>query len=310
MTRSPDVIIIGAGSTGCVLARRLTDAGAGVLLLEAAATATTSNVRTPAFIARCSTARSTGATAPSSQPNPQQPPHLPVARPLPRRHQRDQLQWSTCAATGATTITGATSAIAGWGYDEVLPYFRRSEGNDTHGAPFHGTDGPLTVSSYRPRIADPRRLHPGRATGRLPLQPRCHRRRAGGRGPLPGHHRPQGPRFGRGNLPAPGDGPAQPPRPDPRACHPHPDRGWPCLGRGLRPHGPVAGRPGGRSHPLRRRDQQPADPDALRHRPARPPRGPSASRWNTTCPASASTCRTTSRSSRASRSTSPRPSTA
>jgi choline dehydrogenase len=34
----------------------------------------------------------------------------------------------------------------GWGFDQVLPYFLRSEANTRLSAPFHGTDGPLGVS--------------------------------------------------------------------------------------------------------------------------------------------------------------------
>ena len=34
----------------------------------------------------------------------------------------------------------------GWGYADVLPYFKRSEGNTRGGDAFHGGDGPLTVS--------------------------------------------------------------------------------------------------------------------------------------------------------------------
>ena len=37
----------------------------------------------------------------------------------------------------------------GWGYDDVLPYFKRAEGNQRLGAPFHGTDGPLHVEDRR-----------------------------------------------------------------------------------------------------------------------------------------------------------------
>ena len=47
---------------------------------------------------------------------------------------------------------------------------------------------------------------------------------------------------------------------------------------------------------MRRRDQLPAAAAALRHRPARATSSSSASRWSPTCPASAATCRTTSRS--------------
>lgn len=35
----------------------------------------------------------------------------------------------------------------GWGYDDVLPYFIRSESNERGAGPFHGGDGPLCVSN-------------------------------------------------------------------------------------------------------------------------------------------------------------------
>ena len=38
---------------------------------------------------------------------------------------------------------------AGWGYDDVLPYFVRAEGNTRLGAPYHGQDGPLHVEDRR-----------------------------------------------------------------------------------------------------------------------------------------------------------------
>jgi choline dehydrogenase len=40
----------------------------------------------------------------------------------------------------------------GWGFDDVLPYFVRSEGNARLTGPLHGTDGPL-------RVEDPRWMH-------------------------------------------------------------------------------------------------------------------------------------------------------
>jgi len=42
---------------------------------------------------------------------------------------------------------------AGWGWDRVLPAFVGMEGNTALSGPYHGTDGPLTVS-------DPRHRHP------------------------------------------------------------------------------------------------------------------------------------------------------
>ena len=39
----------------------------------------------------------------------------------------------------------------GWSYDEVLPYFKRSEGNQRGNSAFHGGDGPLKVSDIGDR---------------------------------------------------------------------------------------------------------------------------------------------------------------
>lgn len=37
----------------------------------------------------------------------------------------------------------------GWAYRDVLPYFRRAEGNERFASEFHGTEGPLGVSDQR-----------------------------------------------------------------------------------------------------------------------------------------------------------------
>ncbi|XKM37890.1 GMC family oxidoreductase N-terminal domain-containing protein (plasmid) [Rhizobium ruizarguesonis] len=41
---------------------------------------------------------------------------------------------------------GAASGCDGWSYAEVLPYFRRAEGNDRPAGIYHGNDGPLPVT--------------------------------------------------------------------------------------------------------------------------------------------------------------------
>ena len=41
----------------------------------------------------------------------------------------------------------------GWGYDDVLPYFKRAEDNERGESTYHGVGGPLTVS-------DSRSMHP------------------------------------------------------------------------------------------------------------------------------------------------------
>ncbi|MGN6512361.1 MAG: GMC family oxidoreductase, partial [Lysobacteraceae bacterium] len=47
----------------------------------------------------------------------------------------------------------AARGASGWGWDAVLPYFRRAEGNTRGADALHGGDGPLTVS-------DPRHVNP------------------------------------------------------------------------------------------------------------------------------------------------------
>ena len=43
----------------------------------------------------------------------------------------------------------AAAGCEGWGYDDVLPYFKRSEDNERGEDAYHGAGGPLTVSESR-----------------------------------------------------------------------------------------------------------------------------------------------------------------
>ena len=47
----------------------------------------------------------------------------------------------------------AAMGFAGWGYDDVLPYFKRAEDNERGASRYHGVGGPLAVS-------DSRSMHP------------------------------------------------------------------------------------------------------------------------------------------------------
>src|SRR3546814_5416410 len=61
-----------------------------------------------------------------------------------RGHAFDYDQW---AALGAT----------GWSYADVLPFFKRSEGNERGADEFHGASGPLNVMDQRwPNVTSPR----------------------------------------------------------------------------------------------------------------------------------------------------------
>ena len=43
----------------------------------------------------------------------------------------------------------AAMGCTGWSHDEVLPYFKKSEGNERGGDDYHGGDGPLSVSDQK-----------------------------------------------------------------------------------------------------------------------------------------------------------------
>jgi choline dehydrogenase len=144
---SYDYVIVGAGSAGCVLANRLSaDPSTRVLLLEAGGSDRKLNVRIPTAFAK--QFRSDLDWSYSAEPEPNligRSIFLPRGRSLGgsssmnamiyiRGHRSDFDEW---AARGAE----------GWGYDDVLPYFKRSEDNERLGySEFHGTDGGLNVA--------------------------------------------------------------------------------------------------------------------------------------------------------------------
>jgi choline dehydrogenase len=142
-----DYIIVGAGSAGCALAARLSESGRyNILVLEAGPRDSNPWIHIPLGFGKTFFNEQVNwcfSAEPSSQLN-------------------GRAIFSPCGKVlgGSSSINGLVysrgqredfdgwrkDGNVGWGYDDVLPFFRKSE-NQQHGPnEFHGVEGPLSVS--------------------------------------------------------------------------------------------------------------------------------------------------------------------
>ena len=141
-----DYVIVGAGSAGCVLAARLTeDPAVKVLLLEAGPPDSNENIHVPLGYLQL------GQTEVDWDIHSAPEEHCDNRRiTLPR----GRVLGGSSSINAMVYIRGNRLdydewGVPGWGYDELLPYFRRSEDHERGADDFHGAGGPLPVSEPR-----------------------------------------------------------------------------------------------------------------------------------------------------------------
>lgn len=152
-----DYIIVGAGSAGCTLANRLSaEPNVSVLLLEAGGPDTKMEIHIPAAYTKLHGTSVDWSfwTEPQTALNGR------------RMYQPRGKTLGGCSSTNAMAyVRGnrldyddwAALGNSGWSYDDVLPYFIRSEHNEQFNqldAHYHGKDGPLNVT-YATRFQTP-----------------------------------------------------------------------------------------------------------------------------------------------------------
>ncbi len=146
-----DYVVIGAGSAGCVIASRLSeDPNTSVLIIDAGSSDSSALFRRPGMLAliyqipKLKEKSDWGyKTAPQKQMNDRQMPWT-----------RGKIVGGCSSVNGMLYIRGHRDNYdawrdlgnEGWGYDDVLPYFKKSENHEDGASEFHGAGGPMEVT--------------------------------------------------------------------------------------------------------------------------------------------------------------------
>jgi len=147
-----DYVIVGGGSAGSTLAARLSEnPSISVCLLEAGGDGKDLLIRAPVGVAALLPGR------------PKINNWAFETVPQPGLNGRKGFQPRGKALGGSSAINAmlyirghrsdyddwAVSGCTGWGFDDVLPFFKRAEGNQRGASKLHGGDGPLRVGEQR-----------------------------------------------------------------------------------------------------------------------------------------------------------------
>src|SRR5712672_3742191 len=144
-----EYVIVGAGSAGCVLAGRLSEGGAQVVLLEAGPTDWHPMIHIPAgaLHLRANPLVNWNYYAEAEEGTANRSLHWP----------RGKVLGGTSSINGMLYVRGnpadydgwAQMGCRGWSYADVLPYFKKSERYGPGDTEYRGKNGPLLVEDYR-----------------------------------------------------------------------------------------------------------------------------------------------------------------
>ena len=148
MERTVDYLVVGAGSSGCVMANRLSEDGNNdVLILEAGGKDTNFFIHMPSGYSQIVPTKSDVNYGFETEPE--------------ETTNNRKLWWPRGRGWGGSSSINAMVYIrghaydydlwrqlgnAGWSYEDVLPYFKKAESFNGEGdSEYHGFDGPLSV---------------------------------------------------------------------------------------------------------------------------------------------------------------------
>ncbi|MBZ9678252.1 GMC family oxidoreductase [Mesorhizobium sp. ES1-1] len=147
-----DYIIVGGGSSGCVMANRLSEGGSRVLLIEAGEDTPPDAI--PDDILDGNPTR--------AYFNPDY--QWPSLNSVPVRDGREPSHYEQARVMGGGSSINAqvanrggpedydgwaSSGASGWAWTDVLPYFRKLESDQDFDGEFHGKDGPLPITRVK-----------------------------------------------------------------------------------------------------------------------------------------------------------------
>lgn len=143
-------IVVGGGSAGCVIAARLSeDARASVVLLEEGPRDIDPYIHIPVGFYKTSQGKLV-------EHYPWEPTSGYTGTPQPSMVQAKVLGGGSSVnamvylrGQPADYDSWAAAGAHGWGYQDVLPFFRKCESNDRFSNASHGSDGPLAVSDQQ-----------------------------------------------------------------------------------------------------------------------------------------------------------------